>query len=364
MQSLCFSKGKPSLKILIVKISAFGDVVHTMPILPVIKKLSPDSVIYWAVDTRFVCLLEDNPYLDGVYSLPMRRWNKPFAAGSVREATGLIKAMRSQRFDLCIDVQGNLKSGVVSFLSGAKLRYGFDRGGVREMPNLLFTNRKVPLLKSDVHISRRILRVVTGAVGDSIEGVKLYPSIFIPAGLREDVRKKMGMDSGKINIAIHHGTTWETKRLSGRKWTAIVSALLSAFGADNMDLYFTWGDGEEERVAKDIIEGFAARKRNPLRLVPSLTIRELAAFFSLMDVTIGPDTGPVHLAAAIGGKTLSFYRATRGDRNAPVGPSHRYIQASVECTGCLKKECADTEKCEDGISVEEIVEKARELLKL
>jgi heptosyltransferase-1 len=357
-----FSRRPQPLRILIVKISAFGDVIHALPILPVIKSINPGAKLFWAVDGQFRELLEDNPHLEGILPLPIRKWKKRFSGGDAGELINLIRGMRGHRFDVSIDIQGNAKSGMVSLLSGARNRYGFNRQGVRELPNLLFTNRKVPLEEGDGHIFQKIMRVVAGALGVQGEKDQLYPSLFFPEGLREDVGEKVGIDPGRINIAIHHGTSWETKKLSREKWVSIVSALLGEFGHHRLAVYFTWGDEEEMQVAGDIIDRIRAGKDIAVRMAPSLTIKELAALFSLTALTIGPDTGPLHLAAASGTKTLSFYRVTRGERNAPLGPSHRYIQASVDCTGCLKKECEDASLCEESITVEAFVEKARELL--
>lgn len=350
------------MRILIIKISAFGDVIHALPALTVIKSIDPAAQLFWAVDAQFRELLEDNPHLAGILPLPIRRWKKRFSGGEAGELIDLVRGMRGHRFDVSIDIQGNFKSGIVSLLSGARLRYGFNKEGVREFPNLLFTNRKVPLRDGDRHVFQKIVRVVEGAMGGEMKDVPLYPSLFFPPDLREEVREKAGVENGRVNIAIHHGTTWETKKLSPERWVSVVSALLYEFRDRAPVFYFTWGDGEEREVAQGIIDGAGAGGNTLLRLAPPLSIKQLAGLLSMMDLTIGPDTGPVHLAAAGGGKTLSFYRVTRGERNAPLGPYHRYIQAPVDCTGCLKKECDEAKKCELSIPVDAFVEKARELL--
>lgn len=348
------------MRVLIVKISAFGDVIHALPVLPIIKKRMTEWKIYWGVDEQFSDLLEGNPFLDGIIPLPIRLWKKKFGIHHAGDALRVIRSMRALNFDVCLDIQGNLKSGAVTYLSGAEERYGFDRGNVRERPNLLFTNRKVSLREGDRHIFQKILRVVSAWTGEVEEDFQLYPSIFFPDGLREEIRARMEVEKIRINIAVHHGTTWETKRLSHGRWISLLSAVKQEFEERGLRLYFTWGDFEEKEKCRGIINGLG--DFDGAVLMPSLTIKELGAFFSSMDLVIGPDTGPIHLAAASGAKTLSFYRVTLGERNAPLGPSHRYIQAKVDCTGCLRKECEEAEKCESGITVEEFVGKAKELI--
>ena len=165
-------------RILIVKLSALGDVAHALPVLDYLKKAAPGARIDWAVDRRFAALLEGNNDLFRVVPLDLKRWKREWAAGSARkEATGAVRELREGKYDIAFDIQGNAKSGVVTRLSGAPLRFGFDRYGVREAPNLLFTNRKVSLRPDDLHITRKLLRVVSAPFGGE----------FDPASLRAEI---------------------------------------------------------------------------------------------------------------------------------------------------------------------------------
>lgn len=352
------------MKILIVKLSAFGDIIHALPILPYLKKIQPGAEVHWAVDEQFRELLSGNPYLEGTLSLPLKRWKKNFEAGTAKEAYRIVRAIRAHRFDVCLDVQGNTKSGVVSFFSGAARRCGFDREGVREYPNLFFTNRKVTSNPSDIHVSQKILRVAGGFFGENFSISDLQYGIYFPDELREIVRKRVEVPENGVNMAVHEGTNWETKKLPAEQWVRIITAIERRYRDRSLKIYFTWGSQAEKEESGRIIGQMvsAGIGADSLVLCPFMKIKELAAFYSLVDVVIGADTGPIHLAAASGGRTLSYYTAPRGERSAPVGPRHRFIQADYPCTGCFKMTCPISDRCKETLTPEKFVSTLEELL--
>jgi len=153
-------------RILIVKLSAMGDVVHALPAVTYLREAAPKAEIHWAVDTRFAELLEGNPGIAKVVSLPIREWKeRPGSRAAWREAIDAAGALRGGKYDLAIDLQGNIKSGVVTYLSGAPLRYGFPREAARERQNLWFTNRHPPAVEADRHVTRKMLRVASAPFG-------------------------------------------------------------------------------------------------------------------------------------------------------------------------------------------------------
>ncbi len=348
------------MKILIVKLSAFGDIVHALPLLPVIKKAVPMGEIFWALDTRFLELLEGNPYLSGTIPLSIKDLKKRKDVKTFLKVCREVREMRRHGFDTAIDIQGNIKSGIISWLSGAPQRVGFDDEGVRERGNLLFTNRKTGSVDGDRHIFQKSMRVVHEALQIPMVNEPFFPAIQPGDELIRQVKGKINMDGEGTDVAIHHGTTWETKRLSSLKWSRIMDDAFSLFGERNLSFYLTWGNREELSVAESIAKEVKSGGR--VIVTPGLTIRELAAFYSLVDLVIAPDTGPLHLAAAAGAKTLSFYLSTKGERNAPIGPGHRFLQAEVECTACLRKKCKDRALCEESLKTEDFIRLMGELL--
>jgi heptosyltransferase I len=351
--------GSPEFeRILIVKLSALGDVVHALPVIDYLRKAAPGVRIDWAVDRRFAPLLEGNPGLRRVVALDIRRWKREWTAASARrDAAAAARSLRAGRYDAAFDIQGNAKSGVVTRLSGAPLRYGFDRDGVREAPNLLFTNRKVRLTEEDRHISEKILRVVSAPFGGVFRLSRLR--VEIPVTESEGARARRILEEAfpKASplLAVHAGTTWNTKKMDPAFWAEAVLLLRDRFPL--LGVVLSWGSDEERREAEAIREasGLGAA------LLPKMTLRELAAVYGACGHMMAPDTGPLHIAAAAGAKTVSVFRATDGNRNAPYGPCHRFLQAPMSCTACLRKRCGRDAECRESIPAQAVAEEMADL---
>ncbi len=353
------------MKILIVKLSSFGDIIHALPVVKYIKEVVPESEIHWVVDEEFSSLFKRVDGVSRCIEIPLRKWKKHLSPFSVRDFFGKIRDLRSVEYDFVVDIQGNTKSGIVTFLARGKVKGGFATDGVREIPNLLFTNKKIPLSLEDKHISRKYLRIVSGVLECDQTDIELYPSISPDKSLKEKFREKINQET--VKIAIHHGTTWETKGLSIGKWVSAIRSINRSVSSKDrvLTFYLTWGNEREREKAEKIAKGVREKCEDVfLNVVGDMDLDEFMAFLSLMDVVIGPDTGPIHLAAALGVKTVSFYRVTLAERNAPVGPNHRSIQADIDCKGCLKKKCEYMDKCERSIDTENFSRFVQELLSL
>jgi heptosyltransferase-1 len=333
-------------RILIVKLSALGDVAHALPVIDYLGQVAPGAQIDWAVDRRFAGLLEGNPELRRVVSLDLKRWKQEWSSSAAqREASAAVRHLREGKYDVAFDLQGNAKSGVVTRLSAAPLRYGFDRDGAREAPNLLFTNRKVALQPGDRHISQKILRIVSAPFGGKFDLSSLR-SVIVPTEAQArhaaQVLEEIFPLSAPL-VVVHAGATWHTKRMDPVFWAEALHALRSRF--PRMGVFLSWGSEEERREAEEI----RGRTGGGVELLPKLTLGELAAVYRKCGYLMAPDTGPLHVAAAAGAKTVSVFRVTDGNRNAPFGSRHRFLQAPMPCTACLRKRCARDAECRRSI---------------
>ncbi|MGE5700538.1 MAG: lipopolysaccharide heptosyltransferase I [Deltaproteobacteria bacterium] len=334
-------------RILIVKLSALGDVVHALPVIDFLGRAAPGAQVDWAVDRRFAGLLEGNPGLRRVVSLDIKRWKRGWTTASARrEASDAVRDLREGKYDVAFDLQGNAKSGVVVGLSGAPVRYGFDRNGVREAPNLLFTNRRVALQPGDRHISQKLLRIVSAPFGGKFELAGLRSRIHVTESQarRADRIVDGAFPDAHPLVVVHAGTTWGTKRMDPAFWAEALRILAARFPA--MGAFLSWGSEEERREAGEIRESAGGR----VELLPKMPLGELAAVYRRCGNLMAPDTGPLHVAAAAGAKTVSVFRVTDGNRNAPMGPGHRFLQAPMPCTACLRKRCARDAECRRSIS--------------
>jgi heptosyltransferase-1 len=347
-------------KILVVKLSAMGDVLHALPAATYLRGVAPSAEIHWAVDARFAELLEGNPGIAKVIPLPIKEWKGRVGSPATwREAGTAAKALRGGKYDLAIDLQGNIKSGVVTYLSGAPLRYGFPRETVRERQNLWFTNRWPSASAEDRHVTQKILRVASGPFGGEFRLDDLKGEV---ANTPEEIASAErllfdALPGAAPRLAVHPGTTWNTKRMDPAFWAETVRHLRETF--PSMGVFLSWGHDREREECLAIRELAGGR----VRLLPSLGYKALAAAYRACGHMIGPDTGPLHLAAAVGAKTVSVFRATDGIRNAPVGPDHRYLQAPLPCVACLRRECERDVECRASLRPAEAAEAMARLVR-
>ena len=349
-------------RILVVKLSAMGDVVHALPAVTYLRKAAPKAEIHWAVDTRFAELLEGNPGIAKVVSLPIREWKGRLGSPATwREAGNAAEALRGGKYDLAIDLQGNIKSGVVTYLSGAPLRYGFPRETARERQNTWFTNRRPPAVEEDRHVTRKILRVASAPFGGTFATEELRGEVVNTAAetAAASLLLAEALPGASPRLAVHPGTTWNTKRMDPAFWAETVRLLRRTF--PSMGVILSWGTDRERDECLAI--RYLAGER--VALLPRLGYKALAAAYRTCGHMIGPDTGPLHLAAAVGAKTVSVFRGSDGRYAAPVGPGHRFFQAPLPCTACQikgDKVCPRDAECRTTIKAAEVAAAMAELI--
>jgi heptosyltransferase I len=289
-------------RLLVVRLSALGDVIHTIPAVAALRETHDVS---WVVEAPYRELVE---LVAGVEVIParMKKWGKSPIA-SRPEMASTLRAMR--RADIAIDFQGLVKSAMLPWLARVKTRRGFDRHAIREKPALLFTNQKVHV---DVtrHIIEQNLQLAGVAAGTA--NWDAYPL-------------NNGLDAFTDKIVLLPGAGKANKLWPAERFRDLARRL----GGDALAV---WGPGERELAA-----GTGAR------VAPATTLRELAFILQTARVVIGGDTGPLHLAAALGTKVIGLYGPTDPRRNGPYGQLDH---------------CVDhfrTTKWMDSISVEEVM---------
>jgi heptosyltransferase-1 len=349
-------------RILIVKLSAMGDVVHALPAVTYLRKAAPSAKIHWAVDTRFEELLEGNPGIAKVVSLPIREWKGRLGSPATwREARNAADRLRGGKYDLAIDLQGNIKSGLVTYLSGAPLRYGFPREAARERQNLWFTNRQPPAVEGDRHVTQKILRVASAPFGGTFAMEELRGEVVNTAAETSAAERLLAeaLPGASPRLAVHPGTTWNTKRMDVAFWANTVRIVRDAF--PGLGVILSWGTGKEREECLAI--RYMAGER--VVLLPRLGYKALAATYRACGHMIGPDTGPLHLAAVVGAKTVSVFRGSDGKYAAPLGAGHRFLQAPLPCTACQikgDKVCPRDAECRATIRPAEVAAAMAELM--
>lgn len=350
------------MRILIVKVSALGDVIHTLPVLAYLHSIDWSDQngeplkIDWLVEEGFAPVLDGHPLIHRVIPLKTKRWRTLSLLAMMREMWLFIKELRHQHYDFVFDLQGNSKSGLFTRLSRSSNRYGFDRHHVREWPNLLATNHRVHLSDADHHVAQRSLAVVADAFPHGSEQINAGPLHVIPLA-REHVLVQIEQQqlSHKKLAVLHYGTTWKTKLWNLEHWQQLADKLV-----ENTDVVplLTWGNDQEYLAAQSIAEHVAGEAI----VWPRGSLPELVALLERADVVVGCDTGPIHIAAALGTPTVSMFRVTDATRNGPMDKNHRCLQSSLSCSPCLLKQCERDDMCSKSIGVDEVYNAIIELI--
>lgn len=337
------------MRILIVKMSSMGDIIHALPVLDFLKQAVPSAEVDWVVEEPFKDVLAGNPLICRLHLVRTKVWRKrPLAAETRREIGELKEKMRELAYDFVFDIQGNLKSGLISRLARGKVTIGLAKPELQESINAMFTDRQIPVRKQDRHVTDKCLRIVSVPFGKDFAGLSLATDIA--TGEQEDLAAEAlvaTLPDGYVFL-MHCGTTWQTKYWYRDGWIALAKSLLDSY--HDSSVLLTWGNESERREAMEIaaVVGVGAC------LTGSYSLKGLAALLKKVDLVVGGDTGPVHLAAAVGTPTVSLYRSSDGTRSGPRGTCHVLVEAAMDCRRCFRTSCSRDEECRRSIVPEKV----------
>jgi lipopolysaccharide heptosyltransferase I len=348
-------------KFLILRLSAVGDVIRTLPAVKTLKECFPSSTITWIVEEPSRVFLESQPEIDEVILFPRKRWAQGMKSltetwGTIGEMWGLIRRLQKGKFDVALDFHGILKSGVLSLVSGSPKRIGYDRRSTKE-GNFLFSNVKVKLPKEKISRFERNLALLKGV---ALETKELKCGLHIPPEDREYVASFFKASSASMRrplIAIHPGTSTKAlfKRWSPDQYARLADQLSQELHAT---VLFTWGNGELEWV-----EGIRKGMSNPSLLGPKTdSLTQLGEVYRHCDLYIGGDTGPMHVASLMGIPAVVIYGPTDPTENEPIG-NHIKVRKEVGCNPCHEYSCKEL-FCIKAISADEVFKATQEILRL
>jgi heptosyltransferase I len=334
------------MRVLIVKMSALGDIIHALPVLSYLHQASPGIEVDWVVEEPFRELLEGNRQIDMLHTVRTKVWRKaPLAGTTRRELRGIKSALRDRNYDIVFDIQGNLKSGLVDRLTRCVKVIGLPSDLLQEKINLLFTTRQIPSRRSDYHVTDQCLRVVSVPFGKDFRGMTLTTEISTSPEDNSTAGVLLSTLADGLVFLCHCGTTWETKFWYDEGWVSLGKSLLGLY--PDATLLFSWGNEKE----RDKVTGFAAAIGRGARVLDRYHLKGFTALLKKVDLVIGGDTGPVHIAAAVGTPTVSLYRASDGKRSGPRGEHDVIIQAPLPCTTCFRTQCDKDAQCRRSMTV-------------
>jgi heptosyltransferase-1 len=337
------------MNILIVKLSAIGDVIHALPVAHALKTGFPGCKITWIVEKPAMELVQANAYIDEVILFDKPRcktWN-----GLRQYATGFISDLRSHKFDLSIDLQGLFKSAIISRLSGVTNRLVYCNA--RELSDWM--GKKVCGPNQRGHIVEQYLDVVRYLgvqVGEAEFGLSISDEIAAQAAA---IAAQAQLDLEQDYIVLAPGANWPNKRWPTKHFARLADQLFN----EGIIPVLIGGPGDSI-LAQDITKQSA----NPsVDLTGKTSLLELAYLIRNSKLIIGGDTGPVHLAVALNTPAVMVMGPTDPARNRPYGECNAVLLSTHECAGCWQRKCRYNRDCLEIIDPNAVYQAVISLLK-
>ena len=346
------------MKVLIVRLSAFGDIIHCLPALDDLLRRPEVSEVDWLVDQRYRFVCDILPRQVQVHTVALR------GEHPVRSAWQAVRKLRNIRFDAVFDLQGLIKSASLARACGSPV-YGIDSSHLREKSSSMLTHN-VHFHPLEKHVVQQYRRVAAAAFTDyrhapnaamayRLPHIDLEQSNCSPdAGLLQ----RIGLSEHAF-VVLHAAGGWETKQLPEHTWQEIGQGLSES----GIMPVFSWGNSDEQKTAERL-----ASRSNGFALPERLNMSALCALLTAARAVVGADTGLLHLAAALKTPTVTFWGPSASWRSAPLneqngdgqGEQNRHVESNPACGPCFQRTC-DQFICMDAIRSETVVRILNEL---
>jgi lipopolysaccharide heptosyltransferase I len=312
-------------RIALVKLSSLGDVVHALPVAATLRAARPNARLTWIVERREAAVLRGHPALDEVVVADTRGWRRARRPAALRAALADIQALRRRlaeaRFDVALDLQGLIKSGAIAAATRAPLRIGFAARWGREPLSALFTNRRVMPSPTARHVVEQYLALLA-PLGIAERRLQFQLPVTPAAeAVIDEWLAGAGLKPHRRLVVLNPGAGRPDKRWPAEHFSTLARRLAQEADAHAV---VTWGPGEEG-VARAIASAAG------VALAPPTGLDALLALLRRASVMVAGDTGPLHMAAALGTPCVGLYGPTSAARNGPYGAGHRTL-AGLDAT--------------------------------
>jgi len=337
------------MNILIVKLSAIGDVIHALPVSYAIKETYPEAHVTWVVEPPAKPLLENNPYIDEIIVFEKKKFKS--LGGFLKNFGPLRSKLKKHSYDIAFDLQGLGKSAAIVLAAGAKKSYGTCN--MRELSDYVST--PVRGQNANGHIVERYLDVAR-AIGCKVEEVRL-PLELLPKEEKNAqlLLKQAGAPQGARYAVLAVGANWPNKRWPTQSYAQLSDKLYR----EEIIPVFVGGGAVDEGLIAEICQNTDIP---PVNLVGRTSLRELAAIIKGAVAVVGGDTGPVHLAAGLKIPTIMVMGPTDANRNGPYLQMENDIEVPRDCHYCRKRACPKGEDCLAAITLAMVWEKLQRYL--
>jgi heptosyltransferase-1 len=314
------------MKVLLVKTSSLGDLIHSFPALNDAVTAIPGLSFDWVVEEAFTEVPSWSRHVDKVIPIALRRWRKsPWQTWRSGEWRAFVHNLQAREYDLVIDAQGLLKSALTA-RKALGVKAGLDQDSAREPFASFFYRRRLPVPKG-AHAISRVRRLFALALGYSV-----------PEGEPEDY----GMQREKFPtpqisqpfVLFLHGTTWRSKHYPEAQWFALARLAVQS----GVDVLIPWGNDTEHARADRI-----AASGNSVRILPKQSLTELAGLIANARGIIAVDTGLAHLASAFQTPQVVLFGPTQPELTGVLGANQKNLQAAGDCVPCMQHQCRHPE---------------------
>lgn len=328
-------------KILIVKPSSLGDVVHSLPFLNAMKSCFPKAEIHWVIAKGLEGLLEGHPMIDKLIIINKDLWKDLSHAGStVKEIRVLFRQLRHEKYDIVVDLQGLLRSGVITWATRAPLRIGFQEA--REGSRFFYTKRVMG--GRDIHAVDRYMKVAAEL------GCDIHEIVFpLPLFKKSAAQAETLAASGPYAVLVP-GARWKTKIWPAESFGKVASML---------PLRSVVVGGSSDKVMAEKVASHSDEKT--VSVVGQTGLKELIEIIRVAEVVITNDTGPMHIAAALNVPVIAIFGPTSPAKTGPYGIGHVVLQSKADCVPCFKKDCVDF-RCMNEITPEVVIHEVKRVL--
>jgi len=312
-------------RILLVKLSSFGDVLHTLPTLEALRAAFPDANITWLVEAAYAPLLSGHPALNEVWVAPRLRPAEFFSGSNPATLRRLLQQLRARPFDLVVDVQGLLKSAVWVALARSPRKVGYDQ--TRELSYLALTERVAPF-DPEAHAVKRYLNLA-----HYLGAPPTLPRFRLGLDAATDISALIPGEADRPLAVLHPVARWVSKLWPLPFWAHLAEWL----HAQGFQVAVTGSAADRELAAS-----LMAQCRAPLlNLAGRTSLAQLAGILRKTRLAVTTDTGVMHLAAALGTKVAALFGPTAPWRTGPFGDGHQVVRLGLGCSPCFKRRCPE-----------------------
>lgn len=339
------------MRILIVKMSSLGDIIHAFPVLQYLKQCQPRCEIDWVVEQPFAELVQAHPLVHRVLRVQTKKWRSRFVKKETwQEMAHFRRELRKTRYDLVLDLQGNAKSGFVTLCAQSSIKVGFGYASVPEWPNLLATHKRYnPPIGQNIR--EDYLFIAQSALGNFNRQVN--EGVLLNLSKQEKSEVQLVLDHLRrhqgLKVLVCPGSNWPNKQLSQET----LKSFLQCF-AQRLQAHFlvVWGNLAEKNLAEELVADVSQAST----IANRLSLPALQNLMTQVDLVLAMDSLPLHLAGTTSTPTYSVFGASSANKYKPAGEWHEAFQGRCPYGKQFEKRCDILRTCKTGACIKHLEE--------